>query len=283
MIWSLLTDTSNLIENSIMEKSKQMYWSMVWDATVKTFFRHFEGRKKVVELLVVAVFTAFCSLLAIFWLRGKVTIGDIGLIIPSVIGGPFLWILFIFVVKCIQAPYYVFREITKISPSDIEVNPYYPPSHSVHRTGLLIRNNKDFSIENCQCSLVYLQIDKTVPDFLKFPYYLAWIKDNTLVWEAIDIKPGDNASVAIQTWDRPSGAEVLHANPIDKDIEFGPATGIEIGGRGGLAIYRDRYYKAGFRLDFSISGKDLFTPTFFFELKFDGENIKFIKVKSQPV
>jgi len=261
-----------------MEKSKRKYRSLVKSTTIETFLRHFEGWKKIIEPLGVAAFTVVCSIMALYFSKGNIEMSDFGIIAVSVVGGPLLWAIFVLIINYVQAPFIIFRQITKISSYDVEIKPYCPPAKSIQRPGLLVENNKDVAIENCRCSLVYFQIDKIVPDF-QLPYCLAWIKNDKLVWGSIDVAPGERKLVAIQTWDRLPKGIVVHFKPINEDRDYGPATGIEIGERGGLAIYRDRYYKVGFCLEFTVEGNPIKSPTELFELHYDGENIKFTPVK----
>jgi hypothetical protein len=257
-------------------KYKWVVWKATWNATKVHF-----GGWKILELVGASLFTL---LILYIWGGNEITSAELYSVIAAVLGA-LSWGVVVLVYHRGKASYEIYREqrklITKYGADDINVSPYYPSAKSVQRPGLEIKNNKNFAIGNCRCYLAYLQIDKSVPDFLEFPYYLAWVENDKLVWEAISIPPSEKAFIAVQTWDRITGAIKLTAHvPGAKD--YGPATGIEIGNRGGLAIYRDRYYKAGFRLEFLVEGKEVISPLYYFELDFDGENIKMKRLKSPP-
>ena len=211
----------------------------------------------------------------------NIAIDDVILKIAAGLSGLF-WFFFILISNiAFRAPYIVYkrqrRQLTKYTPDDIDIKPHYPSFRSVEKTELVIKNGKDVAIENCRCSLASLQIDRTSPDYLGLLKDLPWVIESKLVEENITIPAGGNGYVAVEAWDRPISGTMLHV-PNPNGVDYGPSVGIEFCGKYGLAIYRDRYYKAGFCIIGTIDGVEV-KDFEYFELKYDGSSLKLKRVK----
>ncbi len=250
------------------------FWSYQW-LVVRTagslFSKHFEGWRKLIEPVVVGLL----SIAALSVFSGKGIGADWIAVLISAVGGPLLYILIIFLINLIVAPFSIYKDyVSKLSAEYIAVEPYYPRRTDVRRTEIMIRNEKDFEIRNCRLSLVALQVNRTLTNF-GLPFELAWVRNNGLVWDPIDLDRGESCTVAFQAQDKPPTGILVHAVSLDggEAPDYGPSAGIECGGKLGIAIYRDLQYQVSFTLRFTIDGNEVVSQPYLFRLSYDGEDM----------
>ena len=91
-----------------MDKEYWKYQGFLWKTAWSNFLEHFEGSKKLSEPFIVAVLTFVFSIIMLSISNGKVSMNDWLLITISTVGGPFIYIISMFLAKRVFASYSIF-------------------------------------------------------------------------------------------------------------------------------------------------------------------------------
>ena len=162
-----------------MDKEYWKYQGMLWKTAWKGFLGHFEGWKKLSEPLIVAMLTFLFSIIVLAISNGDVSMNDWLIIAVSTVGGPFIYVLSMFLAKRIFASYFMFvdkkLEFDKaLKEKDLELEKYnwdnvdfwVAPFSIIGKSGwvLKIENKKRYDISRIVVEITKLRKDeKNIP------------------------------------------------------------------------------------------------------------------------
>lgn len=200
----------------------------------------------------------------------------------AVLASSLVWAIIRFLGYLLLAPFRVikgqWKELTKHQFEEITIDEYRPSKNLVEKPGLVIRNKKSYILEKCSCRLVSLQMNNMMLSLEPPPPPLGWIIESKLHFDSIDIPPHEKRIVAVQAWDRPIVGKIIHVSLGNGKKDLGASVGLEFGGKYGIGIRENNYYKAGFVFNFTIEGKNISSPVKYFGVRLVGNDLKFKKL-----